>query len=64
MGEEEFVATYEDIVSFVFHTGMERNAAVKVLEKALQDRQAVKFISPLPKVLFEYLLTLARHVDD
>jgi len=61
-GEEEFVATYEDIVYFVFHTGLERNVAVKVLEKELQDRQAVKFISSLPKVFFEYLATLARHV--
>ena len=62
MGEEEFVATFEDIVYFVFHIGLERNVAVKVLEKALQDRQAVKFISSLPKVFFEYLTTLARHV--
>jgi len=57
MGERKIVATYDDIVYFVFHTGMEPNAAVKVLEKALQDRQAVKCISPLPKVFFEYLLT-------
>ena len=64
MGEEEFVATFEDIVYFVFHTGLERNVAVKVLEQALQDRQAVKFISSLPKVFFEYLITLARHVIE
>ena len=49
MSEEEFVTTYDDIVYFVFDTGLERNVAVKVLEKALQDRQAVKFISSLPK---------------
>ena len=30
MGEKEFVATYEDIVYFVFHTGLEQNVAVKV----------------------------------
>ena len=64
MGEEEFVATYEDIAYFEFHLGMERNVVVKVLEKALQDRQAVKFISSLPKIFFEYLITLARHVIE